>query len=63
MPRAMWAMREAGTEPIAAPTGQRAFGALRLAWRDFLPGSAGLGDTERALHEYLGLAAIACGLE
>ena len=63
MPRAMWAMRQAGTEPIAAPTGQRGFGAVRLAWRDFLPGSAGLGDTERALHEYLGLAAIASGLE
>ena len=63
MPRAMWDMRRAGTDPIAAPTGQRAFGAVRLTWRDFLPGSAGLDDTERAFHEYLGLAAIACGLE
>jgi uncharacterized SAM-binding protein YcdF (DUF218 family) len=63
MPRAMLLMRRAGANPIAAPTGQRAFGATPVTWRDFLPGSRGLRDTERALHEYAGLAAIASGLE
>jgi uncharacterized SAM-binding protein YcdF (DUF218 family) len=63
MPRAMLLMRRAGTEPIAAPTGQRAFGAIRISWRSFLPGAGGLGDTERALHEYAGLAAISTGLD
>lgn len=63
MPRAMLLMRRAGANPIAAPTGQRAFGATSVTWRDFLPGSRGLGDTERALHEYAGLAATGSGLE
>jgi uncharacterized SAM-binding protein YcdF (DUF218 family) len=63
MPRAVLLMRRAGANPIAAPTGQRAFGATPIIWRDFLPGSGGLRDTERALHEYAGLAAIASGLE
>jgi uncharacterized SAM-binding protein YcdF (DUF218 family) len=62
MPRAMLVMKQAGTNPIAAPTGQRAFGPAQISWRSFLPGSNGLGDSERALHEYLGLAAIASGL-
>jgi uncharacterized SAM-binding protein YcdF (DUF218 family) len=63
MPRAMLLMRRAGANAIAAPTGQRAFGTTPLRWRDFLPGSRGLRDTERALHEYAGLAAIAGGLQ
>jgi uncharacterized SAM-binding protein YcdF (DUF218 family) len=63
MPRAMLLMRRAGANPIAAPTGQQAFGATPVTWRDVLPGSRGLRDTERALHEYAGLAAIATGLE
>jgi uncharacterized SAM-binding protein YcdF (DUF218 family) len=63
MPRAMLLMRRAGADPIAAPTGQRAFGTVPVSWRDFLPGSRGLRDTERALHEYAGLAAIAAGLD
>jgi hypothetical protein len=29
----------------------------------FLPGSFGLRQTERALHEYLGLAALSIGLQ
>jgi uncharacterized SAM-binding protein YcdF (DUF218 family) len=62
MPRAMLMMRQAGTNPIAAPTGQRAFGASRISWRSFVPGSNGLRDCERALHEYVGFAAIASGL-
>jgi uncharacterized SAM-binding protein YcdF (DUF218 family) len=59
MPRAMLLMRQYGANPIAAPTGQRAFGSIRVSWRDFVPGSGGLGDSERALHEYAGLAADA----
>jgi uncharacterized SAM-binding protein YcdF (DUF218 family) len=61
MPRAMSEMRRAGANPIAAPTGQRAFG-TRVTLHDFLPGSAGLRDSERALHEYAGLAADAVGV-
>jgi uncharacterized SAM-binding protein YcdF (DUF218 family) len=63
MPRAMLLMRQAGAHPIAAPTGQHAYGRVRIEWRAFLPGASGLHDTERALHEYLGLAAIAIGLD
>jgi uncharacterized SAM-binding protein YcdF (DUF218 family) len=63
MPRAMLLMRRAGANPTAAPTGEVAFGAMRVTGRAFLPGSDGLRDTERAIHEYLGLAAIASGFE
>ena len=63
MPRAMLMMHQAGANPIAAPTGQRAFGTSPITWRSFLPGSGGLGDTERALHEYAGLAQASGGLE
>lgn len=62
MPRAMLLMQRAGAHPIAAPTGQRAFGTAATSWRDFLPGSRGLGYSERALHEYAGLVGIAAGL-
>jgi uncharacterized SAM-binding protein YcdF (DUF218 family) len=60
MPRALRAMERAGVRPIPAPTGQRsdAFG-----WRNFVPTSNGLGNTERALHEYLGMAALAANIE
>jgi uncharacterized SAM-binding protein YcdF (DUF218 family) len=57
MPRAMRLMRLAGLNPIPAPTGQRVGGAQRGVWRCLLPGPGGLENTERALHEYLGLAA------
>ena len=63
MPRAMCLMRRAGAEPIAAPAGQRAYGATPISWRSFLPGAGGLADTERALHEYAGLVAISMGLD
>lgn len=63
MPRAMLVMRRAGAHPIAAPTGQRAFGAPLISWGAFVPGPYGLLDTEHAIHEYLGLLAIAGGLE
>jgi uncharacterized SAM-binding protein YcdF (DUF218 family) len=63
MPRAMLLMRQAGAKAIAAPTEQRSLGPGRVTLRDFLPGSGGLKDSERALHEYVGLAADASGLE
>jgi len=61
MPRAMKLMRRAGTRPIPAPTGQRTGKAHR--WHELLPSTEGLGSTERAIHEYLGLAALATGLD
>jgi len=52
-------MRRAGVQPIPAPTGQLVSGADALDWRAWLPNSGGLRKTERALHEYAGLAALA----
>jgi uncharacterized SAM-binding protein YcdF (DUF218 family) len=57
MPRAMQLMRRAGARPIAAPTGQLVTKGFH--WRCLLPSSAGLGKSERALHEYLGFLAMA----
>ncbi len=62
MPRAMRLMRRAGTNPIPAPTGQRVVRG-RGFWSRLYPSSGSLGSTERALHEYLGLLALAVGLE
>jgi uncharacterized SAM-binding protein YcdF (DUF218 family) len=61
MPRAMLLMKRAGAAPIAAPAGQRAFGPAPFGWKSLLPGAGGLGDTERALHEYAGLVAVSRG--
>lgn len=58
MPRAMRLMQRAGAHPIPAPTGQD-----RLDWSDWLPSAGGLGKTEKALHEYIGLAAVAIGAD
>jgi uncharacterized SAM-binding protein YcdF (DUF218 family) len=64
MPRAMLLMRRAGADPIPAPTGQRVLsGTAGERWHALLPGAGGLRDTELAIHEYLGLAAIKVGLE
>jgi uncharacterized SAM-binding protein YcdF (DUF218 family) len=60
MPRAMWLMTRAGTSPFPAPTGHMGGTA---SWRDWLPGAGGLGKTERALHEYIGLAALVLGIQ
>ena len=60
MPRAMQLMRRAGARPIAAPTGQLV--TKDFHWRRLLPSSAGLGKSERALHEYLGFLAMAIGV-
>jgi uncharacterized SAM-binding protein YcdF (DUF218 family) len=62
MPRAMRLMQRAGQHPIPAPTGQRVGGSLGTGPHRWLPTSTGMRDTEIALHEYLGLAAIALGV-
>ncbi len=62
MPRAMKLMQRAGARPIPAPTGHL----IRPSdgdWRDLLPTSYGLRKTELAMHEYLGLAALAAGID
>jgi len=62
MPRAMRLMQRAGQHPIAAPTGQRVGGYSGTGLHRWLPTSYGMRDTEIALHEYLGIAAIALGM-
>jgi uncharacterized SAM-binding protein YcdF (DUF218 family) len=62
MPRAMRLMVRAGAHPIPAPTDQRSDWSGGF-WSTVLPTSVGLHLTERALHEYIGLLALACGLQ
>jgi uncharacterized SAM-binding protein YcdF (DUF218 family) len=62
MPRAMRLMARAGTRAIPAPTGQQTGISPGFGWHDLLPGSQGLGKTERALHEYIGLVALGAGI-
>lgn len=59
MPRAMRLMKRAGANAIPAPATGRPGG---LQWNDFQPDSSGLRGSEAAIHEYMGLAAIALGL-
>jgi len=63
MPRAMRRMEAAGARATAAPTGHLASAGLGLSWRDFLPTSAGMQRTERAVHEYVGLLAMTLGID
>jgi uncharacterized SAM-binding protein YcdF (DUF218 family) len=56
MPRAMQEMNRAGAHAIPAPTGQLT--GKPMHWGSWLPSADGLGRSERALHEYLGLAAL-----
>jgi uncharacterized SAM-binding protein YcdF (DUF218 family) len=63
MPRAMRLMERAGARPFPAPTGQLVDGSTNSGWRGLLPTSGGLRKTERALHEYLGLAGLAAGVD
>lgn len=63
MPRAMRLMRLAGANPIAAPTLQRADAGAQNWWDSLLPSPDGLESTQRALHEYLALAALAAGFD
>jgi uncharacterized SAM-binding protein YcdF (DUF218 family) len=62
MPRAMRLMEQNGAHPIPAPTGQRVDESVPAGWRSLLPTADGLRKTDRALHEYLGFAAISAGL-
>jgi uncharacterized SAM-binding protein YcdF (DUF218 family) len=62
MPRAMRLMERAGAHPIPAPTGQLVNELANHTWGSFLPTSSGMSKTERALHEYLGIAAAAAGV-
>jgi len=62
MQRAVRLMRRAGAHPIPAAAGQRAGAFPGRGWHRLLPTSAALHDTELALHEYLGLAALAIGI-
>jgi uncharacterized SAM-binding protein YcdF (DUF218 family) len=59
MPRAVRLFRRAGAAPIPAPTEQRVEAGFR--WSAFVPRAGGLADTEAALHEYVGLLAVALG--
>jgi uncharacterized SAM-binding protein YcdF (DUF218 family) len=59
MARAMRLMKRVGANPIPAPATIRPGG---LQWGDFRPDSNGLRGSEAAIHEYMGLAAIALGL-
>lgn len=63
MPRAIRLMKLAGAHPIPAPTGQQAGTAGGGAFDGWIPTSIGLRKSEQALHEYLGLAAMAAGVE
>jgi uncharacterized SAM-binding protein YcdF (DUF218 family) len=63
MPRAMRLMVRAGAHPIPAPTGHRVNKSAGREGRGFIPTSIGLRKTERALHEYIGLAALAAGFD
>jgi uncharacterized SAM-binding protein YcdF (DUF218 family) len=63
MPRAVRLMERAGAHPIPAPTGHYVDEASDRDWRALLPNSTDLRKTERAMHEYLGLAALAVGVE
>jgi len=58
-PRAVQELRLAGVRPIPAPTGQLMGSLNGVIWRAWLPNSDGLRKVERALHEYIGLAALA----
>jgi uncharacterized SAM-binding protein YcdF (DUF218 family) len=63
MPRAVAELRHAGLAPIPAPTGQLVRDSGIGDWHAWLPNSGGLRKTERALHEYAGLAALAAHRE
>jgi uncharacterized SAM-binding protein YcdF (DUF218 family) len=56
MPRTMALFRKRGLEPIPAPTDFLAPNAPSSGPGRFLPGVGSLGQTQTALHEYLGLA-------
>ncbi len=62
MQRAMKLMARAGVTAIPAPADHRG-GRIGVTASQFLPSSTGLRRTERAVHEYVGLAAMELGLD
>ena len=52
----MWLMKRVGANAIPAPTGQLT--GRPMHWNSWIPSAAGLGRSERALHEYMALAAL-----
>ncbi|WP_104201888.1 YdcF family protein [Billgrantia saliphila] len=58
MPRAMAHFRAVGLDPVAAPTHRMVNPGMKWSLIDWLPTSQALSKTERALHEYMGLAAL-----
>lgn len=60
MPRAMRLMQLVGAHPIPAPTGQLVADSS-FQWEKLIPNSGGMRKVESALHEYVGLAALAAG--
>jgi uncharacterized SAM-binding protein YcdF (DUF218 family) len=58
MPRAIRLMGRVGARAVPAPTGQQTGMPPPSLLMRLLPSSVGLGRTERAIHEYLGLAAL-----
>jgi uncharacterized SAM-binding protein YcdF (DUF218 family) len=62
MPRAMRLMRREGAHPIPAPTGQL-LGTGAISWGTVLPSEEALRRSERALHEYMGIAAVSLRLD
>jgi uncharacterized SAM-binding protein YcdF (DUF218 family) len=62
MPRAMRQMRRAGARALPVPAQQLVNPVPGIDWLKLLPNSAGLRKTERAFHEYLGLLAMAVGV-
>lgn len=61
MRRAVALVEARGGRPIPAPTGHRADENGRFDWGTLLPSASGLRRTERALHEYVALLAMAIG--
>jgi uncharacterized SAM-binding protein YcdF (DUF218 family) len=55
MPRSMALFRKRGLQPIPAPTDFRASKTLSSGLARLFPGVGALGQTQTALHEYLGL--------
>lgn len=62
MPRAMKLMQLRGLNAIAAPTAHRIDRTAKFGARNLIPGSGPLRSSELAIHEYLGLAALALGI-
>jgi uncharacterized SAM-binding protein YcdF (DUF218 family) len=56
MPRAMGLFRKLGMQPIAAPTDYLAKRGGPISPDQYYPGAGSLGEAERAVYEYLGMA-------